>query len=206
MRRVQPGQAEEVQLVMGNNKIEQASRYRIVVAAVPEAEQLEYVARAPEIPGCEARGATRGEAVALLEPEILATLENMEAQGIEPPMPFDLRVYDGQLATRVSPDLHRELAFAAQAANLELPALLAELLSRSARDPHGPSRGGGPRRERDGSGRHRRSAMDDQRYHGIMENRASFIEYVRQLERDGGQHSGGPPRGTRSRGGNRDRR
>lgn len=167
------------------------SNFRIIVAY--SEEKKAFVARAPELQGCEAEGETRAAAVAGLEEEMAAQLQNMKEQGAGPPEPIDLQEFDGALTVKVTPELHRDLVFAARANKVELPLLLTELLTRGvsgrppARGPR-PQQDGGRRRDREGGGR----------YHDIMENRADFIEYVRRLEGGGG---GGGHGGRGGRGG-----
>lgn len=166
------------------------NRYRIVVSTKPTTEgdepQSGFVASAPELPQCRAEGETRADAVARLEEEISSCLQNMEEQGVVPPVPLDTETYSGELTVKVSPALHSDLVWAAREAGVSLEVLLTEVLTR------GVSRGrGGRPRASDGSGNRRSEGghrsgrgSQDRRYHDIMENRADFIEYVRQLDRE----------------------
>lgn len=172
--------------------------YRVMVS-YSEAKKS-YIAQAPELEHCQAEGATRAEALARLEEEISAQLENMQAQGVEIPRPLDASEFDGNLTLKVSGALHRELVFLARAENVELETLLVELLSRAVSQRWSGGRGGGGRPR--GEGRPRREEGTGSRYHNIMENRADFIEYVRSLETGGGRGGGGGggrggPRGGR---------
>jgi predicted RNase H-like HicB family nuclease len=169
------------------------SNYRIVVTYAEQ--KSAYIARAPELEGCEAEGGTRAEAVTRLEEEIAAQVENIKEQGGEPPTPMDEQEFDGRLSLTVSGDLHRDLVFVARMHKVELEVLLTELLTRGLYG-RAPAKGR-PRQEgREGRGRQREGQG---RYHEIMENRADFIEYVRRLEGGGGGGGGG-------RGGGRGRR
>ncbi len=159
--------------------------YRMIVT-YSEAKQA-FVAEVPELPSCEATGATRAEALAKLEEEMKAQLENMEAQGVELPQPIDRLELDGSLALKVSPALHRDLVFLAKAESVELDVLLAELLTRGVKERWGGRGYGGPRRE---GGRPRREE-GGARYHNIMDNRENFIEYVRSLDTPRGPGGGG---------------
>jgi predicted RNase H-like HicB family nuclease len=172
-----------------------SQNYRTIVT-YSEAKQA-FVAEVPELPSCEAAGATRAEALAKLEEEMQAQLENMQAQGVELPRPIDELEFDGSLAVKVTPALHRELAFIAKADSVELEVLLTELLTRGAKERWGGYRGG-PRRE---GGRPRREE-GGARYHNIMDNRENFIEYVRSLDTPGGNRGPVGPGGGR-RGGRR---
>lgn len=167
------------------------SNYRIVLTYLAEKDQ--FKATAPELEQCEVEAPTRSEALAQLEEEIAARLENMKEQGIDPPRPIDQREFDGKLSLTISSTLHRELTFLAEFEKIELEALIAELLTRSITPQRHPQHRGGKGearkgRPREGQGR---------RYHDIMENRADFIEYVRSLEQGGG--GGGPPRRGRGK-------
>jgi predicted RNase H-like HicB family nuclease len=169
--------------------------YRMIVSYSNEKQV--YVARAPELESCSAEGATRADAVAKLEEEIAAQVENMEAQGIEIPPPIEqLEELDGKLTLNVSSSLHRELTFLAKAENVDVETLVIELLARGVSQRWGGARGARPRSE---SGP-RRSDGTGSRYHNIMENRADFIEYVRSLEKTG---QGGGNRGPGGQGGGR---
>jgi len=166
--------------------------YRIIVSY--SEEKKVFIARAPELEGCEAEAESRAEALARLEEEMAAQIDNIKEQGAELPAPIDLEEFDGQLSLKVTPELHRELVFQARVARVELAELLTEILTRGAF-------GGGwrppPRRRQEGG--RRRDGQPD-RYHDIMENRADFIEYVRRLEGGGGGGGGG---GRGGRGGRR---
>ena len=165
------------------------SNYRILISYAADKEL--FVARAPELQNCRAESATRGEALDALEQELDAQIEVMKNQGVEPPRPLDEQEFDGKLNVEVSADLHRELAFSAKVNNVELEALLAEILAKNAfRRPGGGGYRGRPRQQ---GGRGRPREGQGSRYHGIMENRADFIDYVRRLD------TGGPPHGRGGR-------
>ena len=170
------------------------SNYRIVVSC--SEEKKVFVARAPELDGCEVEGETRAAAVAGLEEEMTAQLENIREQGAEPPPPLDLEEFDGQLTLKLTPQLHRDLVFMARASRVDLELLLTELLTRGVSSRGPVSRGGRPPQQ-DGNRRGRDGREGGERYHDIMENRADFIEYVRRLEGGG---TGGRGRGPRGRG------
>jgi predicted RNase H-like HicB family nuclease len=168
--------------------------YRIVVSY--SEQKTAYIARAPELEGCEAEGETRAEALARLEEEITAQVDNIKEQGGEPPTPLDEQEFDGRLSLTVTGDLHRDLVFSARMQKVELEVLLTELLTRGLYG-RSPARGR-PRQEgregREGRGRQREGQG---RYHEIMENRADFIEYVRRLEGGGGGGGRGGGRGRK---------
>jgi hypothetical protein len=103
----------------------------------------------------------------------------------------------------VSRSLHRELLWQARNEGIDLSQLVSELLSSSLSERR---RTGGPRRaqgqdDRNGNSRdagppRRGGGRNDPRYHNIMEDRGSFMEYVRSLEQSGGRppNTGGGPR------------
>lgn len=177
-------------------------KYRVVVSPIMEGEEdeatLRYRASVTEVPGAQVIADTREEALAQLEEELAAQLDNIEEQGGEVPAPLLTEAFDGQIALKVSPELHRDLATLARDAELELDALLIEVMTRAVSGAHrGGRRGGG--RHQGGGRRQRRGGPDGQRYHDIMEDRASFIQYVREQGNDGGGGGGGG-RGGRGRG------
>ena len=194
------------------------SNYRVTVQWDPG--RSVFVARAPELEHCSAEGKTRAEALTGLEEEIDAQLRNMREQGSAPPASLDEdeAALSGEITAKVSKGLHRELHFQARAEGVELGQLVGEMLAggldarraaRGRRAPapgqareaqgnvaEGPPRGQGPRpgfagRDQRGQGG---------RYHAIMEDRATFLEYVRGLEGGPGRDQGpggfrGPPGG-----------
>jgi len=170
--------------------------YRVVVQR--DAEKGVFVARAPELPGCVAEGASRSEALARLEEEMSAQVHNIREAGGEPPRPIDEGSYSGQLSVKVTSTLHRDLTWQAREEGVPLEQFLTEVLAH-ALDGRGRAPGRGP----DGDRGFRGERAHGSRYHGIMEDRANFIEYVRGLEsgmRGGGGGGGG------GRGRNRGRR
>jgi predicted RNase H-like HicB family nuclease len=167
--------------------------YRMVVSY--SEEKSLYVARAPDLEGCEVEAETGGEALEQLEEEINAQVAVIQEQGGEPPHPVDEAEFDGNLTLKVTPALHRDLAFAAKVERVELEVYLTEVLTRGA---SGRRPGGAKGRQRtEGRGRSRDGR--GQRYHDIMENRADFIEYVRKLDGGGGGGGGRGGRGGRGR-------
>jgi predicted RNase H-like HicB family nuclease len=173
------------------------SNYRITVTY--SEDKKAFIARVPELESCEAEGETRAEAITRVEEELTAQLEVINEQGEEPPVPLDLLPFDGKLTLNITPELHRDLVFLAQAAKVELEVLITEILTRASSGVWRSFRSGGGRRQEGG----RRREGQGQRYHEIMENRADFIEYVRRLEsgpqggRGGGSRRGGGGRGRR---------
>jgi predicted HicB family RNase H-like nuclease len=178
------------------------ARYRCMVQF--DAEKQVYRARAPELEHCQAEGATRAEALARLEEEMDAQVSNMREHGAQPPVAVDDETFSGELQAQVSRSLHRELVYQARGDGIELGQLVGELLASALEARRAPR--GGPRRpapvetEADPNGRPPRDRLRQgfgTRYHGIMDDRANFIEYVRGLDQGGGQ--GGPGGGRRGR-------
>ncbi len=190
--------------------------YRVLVTYDPERNV--FHARAPELEHCSAEGATRTEALVKLEEEIEAQLRNMREQGGRPPAALDEDAeLSGALNVTVSRTLHRDLAWQARNEGVEIGVLVGEILAaglesrrqrrrppaqpeaRSAptvTDPEQPPRRDDRRDDRRGGGGQRGQGG---RYHAIMEDRATFLEYVRGLESGGGRgpgyNSGGNPGG-----------
>jgi len=179
--------------------------YRVLVHYDPEKNV--FVARAPELEHCRAEAATRQEAMARIEEEMTAQLEVMRERGGTPPVPVDdpAAEFSGEINAKVSHQLHRELAFQARAEGVELGQLLSEILPaalelrRRERRRAGPQEGRDERSDRgqERGDRDRRGGRAGQggRYHAIMEDKATFLEYVRGLDSGGGQRP--PPRGPR---------
>jgi predicted RNase H-like HicB family nuclease len=160
------------------------NKYRMIIAYSSEKEA--FVARVPELPDCQVEAPTRGEVIAEMEQALEDRLQIMEQQGAEPPPPLEELEFDGELSLKVTPELHRDLAFLARSRNVELPTLLVELLTRAASQRWSGGGKGRPRHDRGGRSREGQG----QRYHDIMENRADFIEYVRGLDQGGGRPGG----------------
>jgi predicted RNase H-like HicB family nuclease len=194
--------------------------YRVVLSY--DSERKVFIARVPELPHCTGEGSTRSEAILKVEEELDALLANMAERGTRPPPAVDERELTGELVARVSKGLQRELLWQAQIEGVEVGQLISELLAgglehrrQSTRRPpqRGPHEAQGPGHEprpRHGDRFNERSpgmpgmpGMDDRggrrggRFPEILEDRAHFIEYVRNLE---GEGRGGPGRGHGDRG------
>jgi len=195
------------------------SNYRIVVSW--DAEKKSFTARVPELGQCQAEGASRAEAIGRAEEEIAAQLANMREQGGQPPQALDDKEHEGQFQVKVSKSLHRELEWMAHNEGVGIDQLAGELLSQAA-EARRAGRGGRnhtqPRMQPQSEGPDDRGNRIDTRprgsnygprYHQVMDDRASFLEYVRGLEQGarghgpGGGGGGGRDRGRRR--GGRDR-
>ena len=209
-----------------------------------DGERKVFVARVPELPACIGEGASRSEALTNMERELDALLVTLGDRSGRLPVAVDDEEVSGELAVTLSKSLHREVLFAAKAEGVEPSQLVVELVAsglehrqrRAGRRPPGPDAGaeGGPRfRDREGgrspsneSGRYPGRGYDDgvrrsertnaARIHGLLEDRAAFMEFVRGVEAEGrmsvGRSSHGPGGGDRGRrtshagGGREDRR
>lgn len=185
--------------------------YRVHVSF--DGERKVFVARVPELPACLGEGASRSEALINMERELEALVANFADRGARPPVAADDEAVSGELQLQVSRSLHRELLFAARAEGVELGQLVSELLAaglehrqrRSARRPSapeassesagnsrgrdaGPDGGRGGRYYDDGGRRGDRNTAA--RFHGLLEDRAHFMEYVRGVEAEGRAPSG----------------
>ena len=188
------------------------SNYRVLVTYDP-ARSL-YVARAPELEHCSAEGATRAEAVARVDEEIDAQLRNIHEQGgrVPPAVDEEGSAFSGELSAKVSRALHRDLVWQAKAEGVELPQLVSEMLAAAletrrqrgrrpaAGAPQGEPRPDRPEADARPGPRPFRPNERGQggRYHAIMEDRATFLEYVRGLDSNGAPR--GPAGGQRRRG------
>lgn len=186
--------------------------YRVHVSF--DGERKVFIARVPELPACLGEGATRSEALTNMERELDALVATYTDRGARPPVSADEEPVSGEITTQVSRTLHRELLFAARTEGVELGLLIAELLAsglehrqrRGGRRPQPPEAAGdsagnqrgrepgqdggrGGRYEGGRRGEHNSAA----RFHGLLEDRASFMEYVRGVEAEG--------RGATARGG-----
>src|SRR5574342_148776 len=99
--------------------------YRVLVHR--DADKGVFVARAPELPGCLAEGATRAEAIARLEEEMSAQVHNIRQAGGEPPRPVDGGGFSGEIALKVTAALHRDLVWQSREEGVPLEQLLTEL-------------------------------------------------------------------------------
>ena len=170
--------------------------YRVVV--MYDADKQKFVAKVPELGGeVSVAAETRAQAMAAVEEEMEKAIRRAAEDKIELPRAIDTSDFTGEITVRVTPTLHRDLAFAAVQDKLELVQYVAELLATSVtRRAYQPprfsersegQRGNEQRGERTGGGK--RGGRNNQ-YHNIMDDRASFIEYVRSLENKGGGGSG----------------
>jgi predicted RNase H-like HicB family nuclease len=177
-----------------------------------DSERKVFVARVPELPPCVGEGASRGEALLHMERELDALLQNLADSGGRVPPAIDDLPAGEELRVKVSRSLQRDLAFAAQVEGVELGQLVAELLAAGLEGRPHPQEAGNaappgeepPRRDRphaqpgqhghEGEGRWRDRGERNTagRFHNLLEDRASFMEYVRGLESEGGH---GRPRG-----------
>ncbi len=160
--------------------------YRIIVRFDAESEQ--FCAGAPEL-DLQATAPSREEALAMLDASIVELL----AEDENAPEPRDAEKAQHRLELELSATLARELTFFARSEGVSVELLAHELLAEALVRRTGGSRGGyqgGQGKRRDGRGGPRPDGrgVSRERYHDIMENKASFLEYVRGLE------NGRPPK------------
>ena len=172
--------------------------YRILV--VYDGEKEKFVASVPELENLKVMGDTRAEALAKAEEEVEKAFRKAAEENTPLPPPIDGAEYSGEISVTVSPTLHKNLIFMSAQEGIELDQLASELLSSALAErsliksvQRRPSKENHKREGR----RDRRPRGD--RYFNIMEDKASFIDYVRSMEPGGG--GGGRKRGGRSRGG-----
>ncbi len=198
-----------------------SSKYRVTVQYDPK--RGAYIARAPELAGCEVEAESRAEAVSHLEEELDAQVETMRDQGNPAPRavddwdPQDEQAEPGDadigndISARVSKSVHRELVSHARAEGLSQDELVAELIveglalrsGRNLRKRRGRRADGNQRNDQRGNQRNRDQHRGNRRsYSDIMDDKASFLEYVRNVEQEStGNRGGGNRRNNRRRGG-----
>ena len=168
--------------------------YRVVLSF--DSGRKVFVARAPELDPCSAEGPTRQEAIAHLEEEIDAQLANMLAHGGTPPRSVDEEEFTGELTLKVSKGLHRELAYTARHEGIDVAQLVSELVAGALAERKPKARGGQPQQgERNGN----RAYGNRGNNMALLDDRANFIEYVRNLDSGNGNGNGAP----RNQGGGR---
>jgi predicted HicB family RNase H-like nuclease len=169
--------------------------YRLQV--IYDSNKEQFVASVPELGDIKVSGTTRTEALAAAEAEVEKAFRQAAENGSELPKPIDQAEFSGQINLEVSPSLHRELTFLAKRDAVEMNQLCSELLSAGVSirtvAQQQPNR---DNRSRDRSSRHGKR-RNNKKYFDIMDDKASFIEYVRNLEGGGGGGGRGGRRGGR---------
>lgn len=184
--------------------------YRVLLSY--DAEQKLFRARTPELTHCFGEGPTRAAAIAQIEQEIAAQIQNMQDQGKNPPRSVDEERWDGALRLQVTTQLHQGLAWQAKVEGVELSALVGEMLAAALeqRKQHArPDARPGRHAHRDGADdignrEHRPHRRREQGYSPVLEDRAAFIQYVRDGQQPRGHGHGGQEGGHRF--GNKGRR
>lgn len=173
--------------------------YRILV--VYDSAKEKFVASVPELENLKVMGGTRAEALSKAEEEVEKAFRKAAEENTPLPPPVDGAEYSGEISANVSPTLHKNLVFMAAQEGIDLDQLASELLS-SALAERSLIKSVQRRSSKEGhkrEGRHDRRPRGD-RYFNIMDDKASFIDYVRSLEPGGGGHKrGGRGRGGRGR-------
>ncbi|MGM0595430.1 MAG: hypothetical protein ACQES9_00170 [Myxococcota bacterium] len=155
--------------------------YRIVVNYNPEEEK--YEGRVPELPECTVQGETWEEVIELLDKSTEEKIESLK----HPPTPIDENEWDGDFKIEMSKSLYRELAFLAKNDEVEPETLAKELIAEGLGRRYGGHRYY-RRKNRNKSGNQRKRGrrkgnMSREKYHNIMENKSSFLDYVRKLDK-----------------------
>jgi len=166
--------------------------YRVVVAY--DSERQGFVARVPELGLEESFASSRAEAMAAAEKKIEEAIRKAAENGEELPQPLDAEQKSGEIKLTVSSNLHRELEFMAREQGGGLEQLCSEILAAAASGAKPvaravDSRPARERTERPVRGRGPRPASKD--YFNILDDKASFLEYVRSLEGGKGGRRGG---------------
>ncbi len=94
-------------------------------------EDGSWSARIGEFPGCMATGATRDEALTLLDGVQRGWIASAIRNAREIPLPFASREYSGKFVVRVAPELHRDLARRADREGVSLNQFAATVFARS---------------------------------------------------------------------------
>jgi len=160
--------------------------YRVIVRFDSEIEQ--FCAGVPEL-DLQVVAPSREEAMSQLDAVITDYLAEVE----NAPEPRDAEIAENKLELGLSATLSRELAFFARSEGVSTSQLAVELLAEAMYRRTGASRipYQGQQKRRDNRGNSSRPdnrGVSRERYHDIMENKASFLEYVRGLE------NGRPPK------------
>jgi predicted HicB family RNase H-like nuclease len=165
-----------------------ADSYRLVV--VFDNEKKKFIARMPELSDLQVEGESRAEAVSKIEEALEEAFRKAASDGKEMPPPIDQTEFTGELSLKLTSVLHRELAFLARQEGVDLNQLASELLSAGVVGRVAP-RAGGQRREERREGNERKRPPRGQDYFNIMDDKASFIDYVRRLDQGGPNRRGG---------------
>jgi predicted RNase H-like HicB family nuclease len=194
-------------------------QYRVTISFDSEAGQ--YVASLPEVPDVGAgRARSRIEAISDLEGNLDSYVQQTAASGGELPRPIDVddETYSGTVQVALGKTLHRTLAHRALQEGIAIETLAANAISSflgGARAPrHAPASAAHPsnddaqpteayEREQHSRSRRQQSPVREgtgNRYHQILEDKASFLEYVRQQERGFGNSNTPPRRRKQGRG------
>lgn len=175
------------------------SAYRVVVTYDKSRDM--YNAKIPELDPCFADGKTRQEALAALEVELTDRLHNMKEKGVVAPTPIDEKEFKDPMVVSLSYSLRKELAWLAMNEGISVDSLVTELVTyalakkgqefgrtknlqgqshQSNKRPDGESRRNG-RYPADGRNRSLQSRHAGP-YHDLLNDRANFIQYVRETE------------------------
>jgi predicted RNase H-like HicB family nuclease len=163
-------------------------KYRIVMRF--DSEKDKFIANVPELPGCDVEGDSWEELTQTLDEAVKSKLKTIEY----PPTPLDEHEWSGKLELNISKSLHRELEFLSKNDEITPEELAMELISEGLGRRYGGHRyyrsskkreynKGGGNNHNQGGYNQRRRGMSNEKYNNIMEDKAHFLEYVRNLEK-----------------------
>jgi len=113
--------------------------YTIIMEQWNDGEGPYYVARVAELPHCLIHGDTPEEAIREVEEAKRDWIKSNLERGLSIPEPRPHR-YSGQIRLRISPSLHRLLAYRAETEGLSLNQYMATALATSVGITVGPTR------------------------------------------------------------------
>ena len=177
------------------------STYRIVMTY--DKTRAVYSARIPELDPCFAEGKTRQEALLALETELSDRLYNMKEKGMDPPIPLDEQEFPESISLPLSVTLRKELVWQAMNEGISVESLISELILsaigkrgqdssrlkyQSGQPQSSPKRPDGEHRRHrpyPNQGDHRNRPHQGRSpgaYNELLNDRANFIQYVRDSE------------------------
>jgi len=152
-----------------------------------------------EFPELRVTGANKENVLRELDTKLENHLQTIKRRGETIPEPFSARKYPERLDVRISPALYRRLDILSRLEKVGLDQLVTELLSASV-EKHAPAPRAPQRQQQQHSHQnsqesrgnqqprhqHHRRGGGNRNYHDTMDNRENFMEYVRSLEKGGG--------------------
>ncbi len=170
-----------------------------------------YVGTIAEIPEMRVEGETQEEVVTTLTRDLEDFAIDREHDGSPMPVPLSAKTYPSKLSVTLSQDLYRRLELRSIQEKIELERLASEILAeglqkrggtetrsrqpsnnsaqghdRNGNDRHGNRENQGGRHNNRRGGRQHSGGPNRKRgfdYHGTMDSRENFMDYVRKLEK-----------------------